>query len=234
MATLKILEAKPVSEALPAFGYNYYVGQATNIKFTDDLDGITVHDGKSVPYYLFIRKQQTCQEDIYEVLDTFDKVMDIFDFPKDDHNVILDYLLSLSKGTIQLLSYQIDGSNDTGYLFYNTINEEQFKTFNELDSIEDMPDEEKELRKQEWERNHREDLSLARHNNYILAVFARFMEVVQKRYNVLNFNNKVDDIVEIIKTCRYMDDNGEKRTLNIAGVENLFSTIKEKLFIREI
>ena len=32
----------------------------------------------------------------------------------------------------------------------------------------------------------------------------------------------------------YMDDNGEKRTLNIAGVENLFSTIKEKLFIREI
>lgn len=52
-----------------------------------------------------------------------------------------------------------------------------------------------------------------------------------RRYNKINLDDKVEEVAEIIKGCRYINDEGDSKPISFTGVENLLKRVKDLLFV---
>lgn len=52
-----------------------------------------------------------------------------------------------------------------------------------------------------------------------------------RRYNKVNLDDKVGEVAEIIKKCRYINDEGDSKPISLTGVENLLKRVKDLLFV---
>jgi len=62
-------------------------------------------------------------------------------------------------------------------------------------------------------------------------VFAKLAEIVQKRFNDKNFNEKAETVANFIAEIRYWNDNGEIVALNLNALDNFWTKVKANLRI---
>lgn len=62
-------------------------------------------------------------------------------------------------------------------------------------------------------------------------ITAKLAEMIQKRYNQINFDDKAKLVAQFITEITYIDDNGDVVPLSITGIENFFSKVKGNIRI---
>lgn len=63
----------------------------------------------------------------------------------------------------------------------------------------------------------------------VLNVFGKLGEIIQDRYNQINYKDKAKQIAEFIAEMTYWNDNGEIVPLTIRALENLLDEVKQNL-----
>lgn len=66
------------------------------------------------------------------------------------------------------------------------------------------------------------------------TALGKAIEIGISRYNKIHMNDKVGEIIDIIKDIRFINDAGNESTLTLSGVDNILSTVKDKLTISSI
>lgn len=63
------------------------------------------------------------------------------------------------------------------------------------------------------------------------TLLSEIVKTGMRRYNKLNFDDKVIDLVKIVKSCSFIDDDGERKSVSFTGVENMLNRVKDLLYV---
>lgn len=213
----KIVQLKPVEGNLPFIPIN---GTELCLLEVDEISG-TIEDGE-LGVYEFGENSRIYpptytfgynDDGVIVPLPDLNKFGEIFDMDKEDTKILSSFVIDtasqLSLRVIPLLN---------GFVIVNTIINnlaKSGKTYPEVIEMSDMD----------------RDIKVALGAMGQATLLGEIVKTGIKRFNTINLDNKVIDIVNIIKTCRFIDPDGNVKHISLTGVENMLSHVKDMLFV---
>lgn len=76
-----------------------------------------------------------------------------------------------------------------------------------------------------------QQISQVRGNTPVSMLFAEMLNKVVDLYNGIHYFNKADDVARIIAGIQFINESGEKGSLNFTAVEKFFSNVKDRLLL---
>jgi hypothetical protein len=189
----------------------------------DDGDALLHNaDGTLASNYVMIYKDEESLQSIEKVSD----LVTLFGFLEDDIPVISEYVKNGLCANLHLgITDLTNNEKDSSLIFYNNIDADviAYQKENKIpeDKLIDTVNEKFDAGK----------YAQAFEHSFARTLFIELLQTIQRRYNVLNFYDKVNLIADIIRDCRFMNEEYKTSTLTLIGVENLLKEVNAKLTV---
>ena len=147
---------------------------------------------------------------LFRDLDAFGE---LFILSEEDTDILIKFILDTA-ASLKLTVVQMD----IGVVVVNTIINEIAQQGCSVEELENMKIKNK-------------DVLIGSGGAGAATLLGEIVKTGMGRFNKINLTDKVQDIVEIIKTCKFIDSEGNCKPVSVTGVENLLKRVKDELFI---
>ena len=220
----KILYVKPERNrsSIPLLGKQLHLVEVTGVSAPEGDESIAIYPFKdsegnevelpSSSYYAFGYYTEDNMEDshIFKDLDSFGE---LFDLNSTDTEILTKFIMDTA---YQLKLVVVPTAN--GIVVVNGLINEMAKQGCSIEELENM-------------KGQNRDVALGMSGAGAATLLGEIVKTGMGRYNKINLDDKVQDIVDIIKSCKFIDDNGDCKPVTLTGVESIMKRVKDKLFI---
>lgn len=218
----KILSVKTENSrnAIPLMGKHLCLVEVTGFSMPEGGETLAVYpfkdengDGASLPSTLYSFGYYYDNEEEIHLFQDLDSFGALFDMTKTDRDILADHIINTAH-QLKLSIVPMDG----GLVIVNEIVNQMAKQGCSVEELEKL-------------KNQNRDVALGVSGAGAATLLGEIVKTGMGRFNKVNLDDKVQDIINIIKACRFIDDNGNCRPITFTGVESLVKRVKDGLFV---
>lgn len=218
MQRILLTGAESTSErnSIPLMGRMLCLVKVDAVSNPSEKDPFVVHtfDNNSVPScYAFGWYTENSEDSKVVIVQDLDEFGHMFKMTSEDTSILSNFIIDTA-AQLSLLIVPMEGGIVVTSALINKLAEDGVP----LSEVE---------RLSETDRNYKMALSPAGP----ATLLGEIVKTGIRRYNKVNLDDKVGEVAEIIKSCKYINDEGDSKPISFTGVENLLKRVKDLLFV---